>query len=212
MGEFLVDARWEEVLQPVRDQIDVLMEQPECLPARANILRVFDDPFDQVKVVIVGQDPYPTPGHAMGLAFSAAPGVRPLPKSLINIFEEYAQDLGLPKPQDGDLSPWSSQGVALLNRVLIVSPGSAGSHRNRGWEAITEFALRKLAEREAPLVAILWGKDAQATQRFLGDTPCICSPHPSPLSAYRGFFGSRPFSRANELLAGLGAAPVDWRL
>ncbi|MDO4685354.1 MAG: uracil-DNA glycosylase [Corynebacterium sp.] len=207
-----MDLRWAEVLEPVRDDIDALAEQEDCLPARENILRVFDDPFDDIKVLIVGQDPYPTPGHAMGLAFSTAPGVRPLPKSLVNIFEEYAADLQLPKPQDGDLSAWSRQGVALFNRVLTVSPGKAGSHRNIGWEAITEFALRKLAERDAPLVAILWGKDAQATQQFLGDTPCICSPHPSPLSAYRGFFGSRPFTRANELLEGLGASPVDWRL
>lgn len=212
MGEFLVDAQWAEILQPVRDKIDALVQQPECLPAQEDILRVFDEPFSEIKVVIVGQDPYPTPGHAMGLAFSTAPGVRPLPKSLINIFEEYSNDLHLPVPQDGDLSPWSRQGVALMNRVLTVSPGNAGSHRNRGWEEITEFALRALAARQAPLVAILWGKDAQATQRFLGDTPCICSPHPSPLSAYRGFFGSRPFSRANELLVGLGASPVDWRL
>ncbi|MDO5077970.1 uracil-DNA glycosylase [Corynebacterium sp.] len=212
MGEFLVDAQWAEILQPVRGKIDALVQQPECLPAQEDILRVFDEPFSEIKVVIVGQDPYPTPGHAMGLAFSTAPGVRPLPKSLINIFEEYSNDLHLPVPQDGDLSPWSRQGVALMNRVLTVSPGNAGSHRNRGWEEITEFALRALAARQAPLVAILWGKDAQATQRFLGDTPCICSPHPSPLSAYRGFFGSRPFSRANELLVGLGASPVDWRL
>ena len=215
-----VEEGWATVLEPVADRIhsmgDFLREENASgrgyLPAGNDVLRAFTYPFDEVKVIIVGQDPYPTPGHAMGLSFSTAPGVRPLPRSLVNIFKEYSSDLGLPMPEDGDLTPWSEQGVALFNRVLSVQPGKAGSHRGRGWEDVTEHALRALAERGKPLVAILWGRDAQNTQKFLGDTACICSPHPSPLSAARGFFGSKPFSHANELLVQQGAEPVNWQL
>ena len=215
-----VEEGWATVLEPVADRIhsmgDFLREENASgrgyLPAGNDVLRVFTYPFDEVKVIIVGQDPYPTPGHAMGLSFSTAPGVRPLPRSLVNIFKEYSSDLGLPMPEDGDLTPWSEQGVALFNRVLSVQPGKAGSHRGKGWEEVTEHALRALAERGKPLVAILWGRDAQNTQKFLGDTACICSPHPSPLSAARGFFGSKPFSHANELLVQQGAEPVNWQL
>ena len=215
-----VEEGWATVLEPVADRIhsmgDFLREENASgrgyLPAGNDVLRAFTYPFDEVKVIIVGQDPYPTPGHAMGLSFSTAPGVRPLPRSLVNIFKEYSSDLGLPMPEDGDLTPWSEQGVALFNRVLSVQPGKAGSHRGRGWEEVTEHALRALAERGKPLAAILWGRDAQNTQKFLGDTACICSPHPSPLSAARGFFGSKPFSHANELLVQQGAEPVNWQL
>ncbi|QGU07212.1 Uracil-DNA glycosylase [Corynebacterium occultum] len=215
-----VHPSWLPALEPVADQIhqmgDFLRAESDAdrgyLPAGGDVLRAFTHPFEEVKVLIIGQDPYPTPGHAMGLSFSTQPGVRPLPRSLGNIFKELSTDLDIPTPTDGDLSPWSRQGVALFNRVLSVQPGKAGSHRGKGWEEITEVAIRALAARELPLVAILWGRDAQATQKFLGDTPCITSPHPSPLSASRGFFGSRPFSRANELLAAQGAEAVDWRL
>ena len=215
-----VEEGWATVLEPVAYRIhsmgDFLREENASgrgyLPAGNDVLRAFTYPFDEVKVIIVGQDPYPTPGHAMGLSFSTAPGVRPLPRSLVNIFKEYSSDLGLPMPEDGDLTPWSEQGVALFNRVLSVQPGKAGSHRGKGWEEVTEHALRALAERGKPLVAILWGRDAQNTQKFLGDTACICSPHPSPLSAARGFFGSKPFSHANELLVQQGAEPVNWQL
>ena len=215
-----VEEGWATVLEPVADRIhsmgDFLREENASgrgyLPAGNDVLRAFTYPFDEVKVIIVGQDPYPTPGHAMGLSFSTAPGVRPLPRSLVNIFKEYSSDLGLPMPEDGDLTPWSEQGVALFNRVLSVQPGKAGSHRGRGWEEVTEHALRALAGRGKPLVAILWGRHAQNTQKFLGDTACICSPHPSPLSAARGFFGSKPFSHANELLVQQGAEPVNWQL
>ena len=215
-----VEEGWATVLEPVADRIhsmgDFLREENASgrgyLPAGNDVLRAFTYPFDEVKVIIVGQDPYPTPGHAMGLSFSTAPGVRPLPRSLVNIFKEYSSDLGLPMPEDGDLTPWSEQGVALFNRVLSVQPGTAGSHRGKGWEEVTEHALRALAGRGKPLVAILWGRDAQNTQKFLGDTACICSPHPSPLSAARGFFGSKPFSHANELLVQQGAEPVNWQL
>ena len=215
-----VEEGWATVLEPVADRIhsmgDFLREENASgrgyPPAGNDVLRAFTYPFDEVKVIIVGQDPYPTPGHAMGLSFSTAPGVRPLPRSLVNIFKEYSSDLGLPMPEDGDLTPWSEQGVALFNRVLSVQPGKAGSHRGKGWEEVTEHALRALAERGKPLEAILWGRDAQNTQKFLGDTACICSPHPSPLSAARGFFGSKPFSHANELLVQQGAEPVNWQL
>lgn len=215
-----VHPSWQSVLAPVEEQIhrlgDFLRAENSAgrgyLPAGSDVLRAFQYPFDQVKVLIVGQDPYPTPGHAMGLAFGTAPGVRPLPKSLNNIFTELADDLGVPKPADGDLTAWCEQDVALFNRVLTVQPRKSAAHRGRGWEEVTELALRALAGREAPLVAILWGRDAQSCARFLGTTPRIESPHPSPLSAHRGFFGSRPFSRANELLEEQGASPVDWRL
>jgi len=184
------------------------------LPAGANVLRAFTFPFDQVRVLIVGQDPYPTPGHAVGLSFSVAAGVRPLPRSLENIFSEYGKDLGYPPPATGDLTPWSERGVMLLNRVLTVRPGNPASHRGKGWEAVTECAIRALVAREQPLVAVLWGRDASTLKPMLDGADCVAieSPHPSPLSASRGFFGSRPFSRANELLEKMGADPVDWRL
>jgi len=184
----------------------------QVLPAPENILRAFRQPFDEVRVLIVGQDPYPTPGHPVGLAFSVAPDVRPVPRSLTNIFTELHTDLGLPTPANGDLTPWTRHGVLLLNRVLTVRAGEAGSHRRHGWEAVTEQAIRALAARGGPLVAILWGKDAANLAPLLGQTPLIVSAHPSPLSARRGFTGSRPFSRANALLAEQGAAPVDWSL
>jgi uracil-DNA glycosylase len=182
------------------------------LPAGKHVLRAFTRPFDQVRVLVVGQDPYPTPGHPVGLSFSVAPGVRPLPRSLTNIFTELASDVGVPAPADGDLSPWCDQGVLLLNRVLTVSPGTPASHRGKGWEAVTEQAIRALVERGGPLVAVLWGRDAQTLRPMLHGVPCVASPHPSPLSAARGFFGSRPFSRVNAMLEQQGAAPVDWSL
>jgi uracil-DNA glycosylase len=182
------------------------------LPAGDRVLRAFQQPLDQVRVLIVGQDPYPTAGHAVGLSFSVDPSVRPLPKSLTNIFRELVDDLGVPMPPTGDLSPWAERGVLLLNRVLTVRPGTPGSHRGKGWEAVTDAALAALAARGGPLVAILWGRDARNLAPALGSVPRIESPHPSPLSASSGFFGSAPFSRANALLAEQGADPVDWRL
>jgi uracil-DNA glycosylase len=160
----------------------------------------------------VGQDPYPTPGHPVGLSFSVAPEVRPLPPSLVNIFTELSADLGYPTPTCGDLTPWTHHGVLLLNRVLTVTPGRPASHRRKGWEEVTEQAIRALATRRSPLVAILWGRDARTLRPMLGDVPCLESAHPSPLSARSGFFGSRPFSRANSMLVKQGAEPVDWRL
>jgi uracil-DNA glycosylase len=182
------------------------------LPAGENVLRTFRYPPQNVKVLILGQDPYPTPGHSIGLAFAVDPEVRPVPRSLVNIYRELQADLGVTPPAHGDLTPWAEHGVMLLNRVLTVESGASGSHRRRGWEAVTEHAIRTLVARRQPLVAILWGRDAAGIRPLLGDTPVIESAHPSPLSARRGFFGSRPFSRANELLAAQGADPVDWSL
>ena len=210
-----VHESWQGPLAPVEAQIhamgDFLRSEGEYLPRGHDILRAFADPFDDVRVLILGQDPYPTPGHPMGLAFSTQPGVAP-PRSLVNIYKELQDDLGVPPRADGDLSSWSRQGILLLNRVLTVRPGKPASHRGKGWEAVTQAAIEALVRRDAPLVAVLWGRDAQSAAKFLGDTPRIESPHPSPLSASRGFFGSRPFSRANQELEALGAQPVDWAL
>ncbi|HKG49037.1 MAG TPA: uracil-DNA glycosylase [Actinomycetales bacterium] len=216
----IVDAGWARVLAPVADRIaelgDFLRGEVSAgrgyLPAGDHVLRAFTRPFAEVRVLVVGQDPYPTPGHPVGLSFSVAPGVRPLPRSLQNVFRELEADVGCERPVDGDLSAWSDQGVLLLNRVLTVRPGVPGSHRGRGWEAVTDQAIRALVARDAPLVAVLWGRDAQTLRPLLGDTPRVESAHPSPMSADRGFFGSRPFSRVNALLAAQGAAPVEWAL
>jgi uracil-DNA glycosylase len=215
-----IDPGWAKALEPVAPTIAELGEFLRAeqaagrgfLPAGKHVLRAFERPFDRVRVLIVGQDPYPTPGHAVGLSFSVAPEVRPVPRSLANIFTEYMSDLGLPAPSSGDLSPWADRGVLLLNRSLTVQPGQPNSHQGRGWEAVTEQAIRALAERGGPLVAILWGRNARNLVPLLGGAPVIESPHPSPLSASRGFFGSRPFSRANALLVEQGAEPIDWRL
>ncbi len=216
----LLDLGWVAALAPVEQQIhamgDVLRGELAAgrayLPEGPNVLRAFTRPFTDVRVLIVGQDPYPTPGHAVGLSFSVAPDVRPIPRSLQNIYRELTEDLGLPRPANGDLSVWADRGVLLLNRVLTVTPGVPGSHRAKGWEAVTDQAIRALVDRGAPMVAILWGRDAQTLTPLLGDTPRIVSAHPSPMSADRGFFGSRPFSRANQLLTDLGAGPIDWSL
>ncbi|MFZ3572332.1 uracil-DNA glycosylase [Streptomyces sp. BH097] len=216
----IVEAGWAKALEPVAGQISAMGEFLRAeigagrtyLPSGANLLRAFQQPFDDVRVLIVGQDPYPTPGHAVGLSFSVAPDVRPLPPSLINIYREMNADLGLPEPSNGDLTPWTRQGVLLLNRALTVAPRRPASHRDKGWEQVTEQAIRALAERGTPLVSILWGRDARNLRPLLSDYPAVESPHPSPMSADRGFFGSRPFSRANDLLERQGAQPIDWRL
>ncbi|WP_297555601.1 uracil-DNA glycosylase [uncultured Actinomyces sp.] len=215
----LIDEGWAQALGPLEPQIhrlgDMLREENRLgngyLPAGTDVLRAFTYPFADVKVLIIGQDPYPTPGHAMGLSFSVRPGVA-LPRSLVNIFNELHEDLGVPMPTSGDLTPWAREGVCLMNRVLTVRPGAPGSHRGRGWEEVTEAAIRALVDRNQPLVAILWGRDARAVKPLLGNTPVIESAHPSPLSARRGFFGSRPFSRANRQLIEMGATPVNWDL
>ncbi|TXN31351.1 uracil-DNA glycosylase [Lacisediminihabitans profunda] len=216
----LIDPGWAAALQPVAGTIasmgEFLRSEDAAgrgyLPAGGAVLRAFEYPFSQVRVLIIGQDPYPTPGHPIGLSFAVDRAVRPVPRSLQNIYRELHDDLGIVAPPHGDLTAWSQRGVMLLNRVLTVRPGEPGSHRRRGWEAVTEAAIRALVARGTPLVAILWGKDALALEPMLGDTPIVKSAHPSPLSASRGFFGSRPFSRANALLKAQGAEPIDWSL
>jgi uracil-DNA glycosylase len=218
--EEIIDPGWAKALEPVAGKIaeagDFLRAEIAAgrayLPAGDLVLRAFKQPLDEVKVLIVGQDPYPTPGHPVGLSFSVAPAVRPLPRSLVNIFREYSADLGYPAPANGDLTPWTERGVLLLNRVLTVQPGKPGSHRGKGWEAITEQAIKALAARPAPLVAILWGRDARNLAPLLSGVPLVESAHPSPMSADQGFFGSRPFSRVNRLLDGVGGKEVDWKL
>ncbi len=214
----LVDPEWAAALDPVAPDIAAIGERLRAevaagrgyLPAGDRVLRAFQRPLADVRVLIVGQDPYPTPGHPIGLSFAVDRHVRPLPRSLSNIYQELEDDLGVPRAAHGDLSAWSDQGVMLLNRVLTVAPGEPASHRGWGWERVTEHAIRTLTDRGGPLVAILWGRDAANLRPLLGQTPIIESAHPSPLSARRGFFGSRPFSRANELLAQQGAHEVDW--
>lgn len=216
----LVAPDWAEALSPVAGQLTqmgrFLREEIDAghpyLPSAQNILRAFSRPLADVKVLILGQDPYPTPGHPVGLSFSVAPDVRPLPGSLRNIYRELESDLGIPQAEHGDLSSWFEQGVLLLNRVLTVRPGAPASHRGKGWEAITGCAVEALARRGGPLVAILWGRDAQSARPLLGDVPVIASAHPSPLSARSGFYGSRPFSAANRLLEEQGGSPIDWRV
>jgi uracil-DNA glycosylase len=216
----LVDPGWAEALAPVEPDVhrigawlrDETTAGRHYLPAGGDVLRAFATPFDAVRVLVVGQDPYPTPGHPIGLSFAVDPAVRPVPRSLANIYRELADDLGVTPPQHGDLRAWSDQGVLLLNRVLTVQAGEAGSHRGKGWEAVTDQAVRALVARGAPLVAVLWGAQAGSVRPLLGDTPVVASAHPSPLSASRGFFGSRPFSQVNALLESQGAPPVDWTL
>ncbi|MFD9796416.1 uracil-DNA glycosylase [Streptomyces sp. NPDC059070] len=216
----IVEPGWADALEPVAGRIasmgdflrQEIAEGRTYLPAGQHVLRAFQQPFQDVRVLIVGQDPYPTPGHAVGLSFSVAPEVRPLPGSLENIFREMNNDLGLPRPSNGDLTPWTRQGVLLLNRALTTAPRKPAAHRGKGWEEVTEQAIRALVARGTPLVSVLWGRDARNLRPLLGELPAIESAHPSPMSADRGFFGSRPFSRANDLLARQGAQPVDWRL
>lgn len=218
-----LDPGWDAALTAQTEALDVVGKDlvrrraagEHILPAPEHALRSFRQPFDQVKVLVLGQDPYPTPGHPIGLSFAVDRDVRPLPRSLVNIYQELSTDLGIPPASHGDLTAWTEQGVLMLNRVLTVRAGAAASHRGIGWEQITQTAVEALAARGTPLVAILWGNDARKMAPVLrqgGATAIIESPHPSPLSAHRGFFGSRPFSRTNELLEQLGADPVDWRV
>ncbi|AKV56106.1 uracil-DNA glycosylase [Bifidobacterium actinocoloniiforme DSM 22766] len=222
----LIEPGWARALAPVEPQIhrmgdflrSELAQGHRYLPASKNILRAFTIPFDSVKVLLVGQDPYPTPGHPVGLSFCVEPNVDPVPGSLRNIFTELVSDLGVARPTNGDLTPWTHQGVLLLNRCLTVRVGKPASHRGKGWEEVTDAAIRALNARKdphgkpKPLVAILWGRQAQSLEPLLTNAYVIKSPHPSPLSARYGFFGSKPFSRTNEALRSMGAEPVDWRL
>lgn len=219
LAEF-VAPDWAEALAPVQPRLEQLGDWLRAevaagrpyLPAGSNVLRAFTTPLADVRVLVLGQDPYPTPGHAIGLSFAVEKSVRPIPRSLANIYHELRDDLAIETPAHGDLSAWAAQGVLLLNRVLTVRAGAAGSHRGQGWEDVTTRAVEALTARGGPLVAVLWGRDAQSAAPLLDGVPVIASAHPSPLSARSGFFGSRPFSRANALLAEQGAPPIDWRL
>lgn len=216
----LVHPSWVPALSPHAETIAALGEFLRAevaagrgyLPAGQHVLRAFQSPLPDVRVLIVGQDPYPTIGHAVGLSFSVEPSVRPIPRSLANIYTELVADVGCAIPSTGDLAPWAERGVLLLNRVLTVGPGKPGSHRGKGWEQVTQAAIDALAARGGPLVAILWGRDARNLAPRLPGVPIIESAHPSPLSAHSGFFGSRPFSRANAALTAAGADPIDWSL
>jgi uracil-DNA glycosylase len=224
--EELMAADWAEALRAVDIELRAVLSflagevaaGHQVLPSPSNLLRAFRQPLAGVKVLVVGQDPYPTPGHAVGLSFAVDPRTRPIPRSLANIYRELEADLGIPARVHGDLSAWSDQGVLLLNRVMSVRAGSAGSHRGKGWEAITTAAVTAVASRrtpdggKAPLVAVLWGKEAEGLSPLLADTAVVSSAHPSPLSASRGFFGSKPFSRVNDLLREQGCSGVTWEL
>jgi len=216
----LVAPDWADALAPMDDRIaamgrflrEELAAGRPYLPAGDNVLRAFQRPLVDVRVLVVGQDPYPTPGHPIGLSFAVDAHVRPVPRSLANIYQELGTDVGVEPPAHGDLTAWADQGVMLLNRVLTVRPGESASHRGRGWEEVTECAIRALAHRGGPCAAILWGRDAQSLKPLLAPIPWVESVHPSPLSASRGFFGSRPFSRVNRLLSEQGGKPLDWTL
>ncbi|WP_218885515.1 uracil-DNA glycosylase [Kineococcus aurantiacus] len=217
MGLDDLDPGWARALLPVRAQLEQLSaalaaETEPWLPAPEAVLRAFRQPFEAVRVLLVGQDPYPTPGHPIGLSFAVEPHVRPLPRSLVNIGRELREDVGVAPPAHGDLTAWTEAGVLLLNRVLTVRAGASGSHRRLGWQAVTDAAVRALAARGGPLVALLWGKDAQQVTPLLEGVPVVAGVHPSPLSASRGFFGSRPFSRVDALLREAGGDGIDWRL
>ncbi len=216
----LMAEDWAAALAPVDDRVaamgvflreEIAAGRP-YLPAGDRVFRAFQRPLADVRVLVVGQDPYPTPGHPIGLSFAVGGDVRPVPRSLANIYRELAEDTGVEPPPHGDLTAWADQGVMLLNRSLTVRPGEAGSHRGQGWEQVTEAAIRALASRGGPLAAVLWGAHARSLEPMLAPVPAVTSPHPSPLSASKGFFGSRPFTKVNALLADQGADPVDWAL
>ena len=216
----LVAPDWAEALAPVDERIAAmgrfLREEVAAghayQPSGDRVFRAFERPLADVRVLIVGQDPYPKPSHPVGLSFAVAPEVRPLPPSLVNIYKELEADLGHAPVAHGDLTAWADQGVMLLNRVLTVRPGDSNSHRRRGWEEVTSCAISALAARGGPCVAILWGSAAQTLKPLLGPVPWVESAHPSPLSAHRGFLGSAPFSRVDRMLQEQGGEPVDWRL
>jgi uracil-DNA glycosylase len=188
----------------------VLADQ-QIAPAPTQVMRAFETPLDQVRVLIVGQDPYPSPGHAIGLSFAASSDVKPLPRSLQNIMRELRDDLGRAVTNEGEIQRWSAQGVMLLNRHLTTSTGESAAHFDAGWSRFTDAAITALNRaRGNKLVAILWGNEAISLRGLLADAQVISSPHPSPLSARKGFFGSKPFSRANESLRFVGEPEIDW--
>lgn len=218
------DKSWVDALLPEFDKEYMLSLKAFLRQEKSNEKVIFphsslwfnalnSTPLDQVKVVILGQDPYPTPGHAHGLCFSVMPEVRPIPKSLINIFKELDDDLGI-KNQKGNLQIWADQGVLLLNSVLTVEQGQANSHQGKGWERFTDKIIEVVNALERPVVFVLWGAYAQKKGAVIDSDRhlVIRSPHPSPLSSYRGFFGSKPFSKINYFLQQQGQTEIDWML
>ncbi len=217
----MIPPAWAAALAPVAPQVAALEARvagcraagARIAPPEADIFRALAlVPPEAVRVVVLGQDPYPTPGHADGLAFSVRPGVA-VPRSLRNIFRELADDLGLPAPASGSLEPWARQGVLLLNTALTTEEGAANAHVRWGWEPVTDAIIDAVSAQAAPTVFLLWGRQAQARAgRIAARHTILAAPHPSPLSARTGFFGARPFSRANAALAAGGRPAVDWRL
>lgn len=219
----IIHNSWQEVLQEefqkeyylrLREFLKEEYRTKYIHPDMYHIYEAFEwTPYEKVKVVILGQDPYHGPHQAHGLSFSVQPGIK-IPPSLVNIYKELEDDLGIPPVKHGYLEKWAKEGVLLLNTVLTVRNGEAYSHRGHGWEQLTDEVIRKLNEREKPIVFILWGKPAQAKQAMIDRSRHIVltAPHPSPLSAHRGFFGSKPFSKTNNALIALGEEPIDWQL
>jgi uracil-DNA glycosylase len=206
-----VHPSWSEIFAEHSNLIESIANEIQdeiFCPTKQNVFRAFTYPLDDIKVVIFGQDPYPNPIHACGLAFSVPPEVKQLPKSLSNIFKELQSDVGGDLRSSGDLTDWARQGVALVNRVLTVPAGASGGHRHLGWQQLTDHVAQRLAERG--VIAILWGNDARELERYFPENFRLSSVHPSPLSAHRGFFGSRPFSKANQLLLSQGKKAIDW--
>ena len=202
---------WQEALSELRGQIDLIdskLQASDVAPEYENVMRALSVSIESISVVIIGQDPYPTPGHAHGLAFSVSSDITPLPASLRNIFKELESDVGIPVSANGDLSRWVQQGVLLLNRILTTESGYSLKHELLGWQKITNEIARILGQR--PVVAILWGKNAQELSHFFDPGLTITSAHPSPLSAYRGFFGSKPFTKCNEILRGYTRPEILW--
>ena len=211
IGSLHVHSSWKPVLEPFSADIARILgslQGSSIAPAQDEIFAALEVPLSEVRCVIIGQDPYPTAGNAHGLAFSIPDEVRRIPASLQNIFKELHSDLGLDIPQSGNLEKWRNQGVLLLNRILTTEIGRSNAHRGLGWQVITKSIAEASADQGA--VAILWGKEAQGLAPLFKES--ILSVHPSPLSAYRGFFGSKPFSKVNEALIRMGREPIDWRL
>lgn len=211
---------WVSVLEPLDGVLQDIAQQlalrsqagEQILPAPEVMLRALLLPLAKTKVLVIGQDPYPTPGHANGLAFAAEKNVRPLPRSLRNIYKELHADLAVSEAPHPDLSAWHDQGVLLLNQVFSVTAGLAGSHQKLGWSPVVEAIIGALNSRKNPVVAVLWGAHAQKLSPLMGNMPQVHGVHPSPLSASRGFFGSKPFSQINRHLTDAGQVPIDWKL
>jgi len=206
---------WRQALAGQRDLLDqieaAVSTDAAVTPALPMVMRAFEQSVDSVRVLLVGQDPYPSAGHAIGLSFAVAPEVSPLPRSLQNMMRELRDDLGRDVSNGGDLQRWASQGVMLLNRHLTTSFGTSAAHFDAGWSRFTDAAITVLNRaRGRKMVAILWGNEAMTLQRLLTDVQVVSSAHPSPLSARRGFFGSKPYSKTNEALKFVGEQPIDW--